>query len=249
MKMVLSAILKKIYVFYALLIFVIISLVLFMPTLGFFLPGDPVRKISFKFMWLWVQLFCIFTGIRYKVHGLHHVKQNHPYIITSNHNSFLDIPAMALFFPGQYYPLAKKELLKIPILGWMVKYTCVVVDRSDAESRQESLDELKKLLNKGHSVLIYPEGHQNRTSEPLTEFYSGAFKLALETNTDILPVIIKNSGKLMPPDKISLKPGKIDVYFDEPIRTNQHNKDVNDLRYKVYNHMLAKIKQIDNESS
>ncbi|MCW5909925.1 MAG: 1-acyl-sn-glycerol-3-phosphate acyltransferase [Cyclobacteriaceae bacterium] len=63
---------------------------------------------------------------------------------------------------GQFRPLAKKELLKLPVFGWITRATCVVVDRSSNESRKKK-ERLKEILNMGINILVFPEGTQNRT--------------------------------------------------------------------------------------
>jgi len=163
-------------------------------------------------------------------------------IYVSNHTSFLDIPGLSLAIPGQFRPLAKKELLKIPIFGWIVSAVTIVVDRSSPESRNRSLLQMKRLLQWGVPVLIFPEGTQNRTNELLQPFKDGAFRIALETQVPIIPVAIRGAGKLMPPGKFLVKPGHIQVDFGDPIWPNQYqNLSVKELKDLTFNRLFRML--------
>jgi len=137
----------------------------------------------------------------------------------SNHTSFLDIPGLTMLLPGQFRPLAKKELLKIPIFGWIAKSAAIIVDRSSPESRKKSIDRLKAFLKDGISILIFAEGTQNRTEKILQPFHDGAFRIAIDTQQPILPIAVCDAGPLMPPGTIDLKPGVIKIYVGKEIPT------------------------------
>ncbi len=154
----------------------------------------------------------------------------------------MDIPALVVTMKGQFRALAKKELLKIPVFGWIAQVMCVVVDRSSNESRRRSIENLKRILGLGISVLIFPEGTQNRTKEPLQPFYDGAFRIAVETQEPILPIVVVGAGKLMPPGRFHIQPGKITVLVGEPIPTEGLTlAEVKDLREKVFATMSKMI--------
>ena len=114
-----------------------------------------------------------------------------------------------MIIPGQFRPLAKKELLKIPVFGWIAKAATIIVDRSSPESRKKSIDRLKQFLRQGISILIFAEGTQNRSKEVLQPFHDGAFRIAIDTQQPILPMVVIGAGRLMPPSTINLRPGKI----------------------------------------
>jgi 1-acyl-sn-glycerol-3-phosphate acyltransferase len=82
---------------------------------------------------------------------------------------------------------------------------------------------MKRVLDKGLDMLIYPEGTRNKTSEPLKSFYDGAFKLAIETQKPIIPVVLLNTKKILPAYPIMcFKPGKIQMDILAPISTEGH---------------------------
>jgi 1-acyl-sn-glycerol-3-phosphate acyltransferase len=97
---------------------------------------------------------------------------------------------------------------------------------------------MKSVLAKGLDMLIYPEGTRNKTSEPLKSFYDGAFKLAIETNTPIIPVVLLNTKKILPPYPIMFfKPGKIQLHILTPILTEGHT--VESLKQLSFDKMTA----------
>ena len=206
--------------------------------------GESARPVSFFGLKMWATIFHTFTGVRYYAQGEEHLAEYPAYIYVSNHTSFLDVPALPLFMPGQFRPLGKKELLKIPVLGWIVGTVCVIVDRSDAQSRQESIRKLKGLIRRGVSVLIYPEGSMNRTDLLLRPFYDGAFRMAIETQTPVLPMVVINAGNLFRPGTAYVKPGRIKVRFASPVPTvGMEAKDVPMLKQQVHQMMEAILRE------
>jgi 1-acyl-sn-glycerol-3-phosphate acyltransferase len=184
-----------------------------------FFFGQRAGRVGYAFLWLWSWIFSILTFIRYEFYGREHFKKGKSYIYISNHTSFLDIPGLAMLIPGQFRPLAKKELLKIPVFGWIAQAATVIVDRSSQQSRKKSIDRLKKLLNDGLSILIFVEGTQNRSKETLQPFHDGAFRIAIDAQEDLLPMVVVGAGRLMPPSTINVRPGKIKIFVGEEIST------------------------------
>lgn len=218
-------------------------MILFLPF--FLIPplfGEGGLTVTYSFLRLWSWLFSKLNFIPYEIHGREHIKKGKSYIYVSNHTSFLDIPALLLALPGQFRPLAKKELLKIPIFGWIARVATVIVDRTNHDSRLESLERLKKTLAKGISILIFAEGTQNRTKEILQPFKDGAFRMALETKQPILPMMVLGAGKLMPPGKFKVLPGRIKIVIGEEIPVDSYTaKDLQQLKTKVFETMKAMV--------
>lgn len=235
---------KKLISFFY-LVWVAIVFITFMIILlpMFILPillGQKYGGITYTGLYLWSRVFSLLTFIHYKTIGLENFDRKKSYVFTSNHTSFLDIPGVVRSIPGQFRPLAKKELLKVPVFGWIVKVACVVVDRSSPESRKASTMLLKERIKSGISLLIFSEGTQNRSDEPLLPFYEGAFRISRDTNTEILPMVILNAGKLMPPGSLKIKPGKIKMVFGKSVSPDQFNSSA-EMKDHVRNLMLQMI--------
>jgi len=110
--------------------------------------------------------------------------------------------------------------LKIPVFGWIAQHAAVIVDRSSGESRKKSMAKLRKILeDEGLSILIFAEGTQNRTKEVLQPFKDGAFRIAIDTQEPILPMVVVGAGPLMPPGTLRIKPGKVKVVVAPEIST------------------------------
>ncbi len=179
--------------------------------------SEKLGFITYRSLKIWSWIFSMLTLIRYDISGREKVDWKKSYIFVCNHTSYLDAPGISLGIRSQFRPLAKKELKKIPVFGWIVAAATIVVDRSSQESRKASLNHLKNILAQGISILIFPEGTQNRTNHPLQPFYDGAFRISFQTDTPVVPIVIVNAGNLMKPGKLRVRPGRIRVIFDEPV--------------------------------
>jgi 1-acyl-sn-glycerol-3-phosphate acyltransferase len=239
-----NAFFSLLYKFWVFLVFTTFML-LFLP--GIIIPaffGPRAVSVTYFFMKAWSWVFSMLTFIRYDIIGRENIDRDKPYIYVSNHTSFLDLPGIAMTIRGQFRPLAKKELLKIPVFGWITRATCVVVDRSSHESRKKSINYLKNILNLGINILIFPEGTQNRTKEIMQPFKDGAFRIALDTQRPIMPMVVIGAGKLMPPGTINLKPGRIKIVVGHEISiNNQQGEYVTDLKTKTYDLLLRMIQE------
>ncbi len=232
---------------YKLWVFLVFSvfMILYLPGILIpFLLGQRFGSIGYFFLWLWSWTFSILTFIRYEFYGRENFKKGQSFIYISNHTSFLDIPGIRMIIPGQFRPLAKKELLKIPVFGWIAKAATIIVDRSSPESRKRSIDRLKNFLRNGISILIFAEGTQNRSKDLLQPFHDGAFRIAIDTQQPILPLVVIGAGKLMPPSTIDLRPGKIRIYIGEQIDTaGLSTQDVAMLKQKTFDAMTQLIQK------
>lgn len=233
---------SKLYVAWVLFVFSFF-MILYLP--GIILPflfGERYGTISYQFLKLWSWTFSKLNFIRYEITGQDNITKHRSYIYVSNHTSYLDIPGMCLTVPTQIRPLAKKELKKVPVFGWIVSRAAIIVDRSSNESRRKSMDHLKDVLKQGISILIFPEGTQNRSKELLAPFYDGAFRIAVETQQPIMPMIIHNAGKLMPPTEFVIRPGTIHIeVLPEIPTTGLTIQDVPALKENVVTLMTSKL--------
>jgi 1-acyl-sn-glycerol-3-phosphate acyltransferase len=238
----LNWILLKLYAFWVFIVFTVFMILLLPGIIIPFLIGGRVSWIGGKFLWLWSWIFSMLTLIRYDFYGQENFRKGQSYIYVSNHTSFLDIPGLWMIIPGEKKPLAKKELLKIPVFGWIAKSAAVIVDRSSGESRKKSMDKLKKTLSAGTSILLFAEGTQNRSKEALQPFKDGAFRIAIDTQQPVLPMVVVGAGPLMPPGTIRMKPGRIKVIVAPEIPTAGLTAlDQNTLKQKTFEVMKQMI--------
>ena len=239
---ILRFVLSKLYIAWVLFVFTFF-MILYLP--GILLPflfGEKYGTISYQFLKLWSWTFSKLNRIPYEILGKENIHPGKTYIYISNHTSYLDIPGVCLTVPTQIRPLAKTELKKIPVFGWIAKNAAIIVDRSSNESRRKSMDHLKEVLKQGISILIFPEGTQNRSAELLQPFYDGAFRIAIETQQPVLPMVIVGAGKLMPPKQFVIRPGKIKIQIlPEVPTTGMGRKDLPALKENVIGQMKSAI--------
>ena len=211
---------RKIWAAYAVLLFLVL-MTLSLPVLLFFMaftPGErALRNNIFYLHHIFTPLFLTLVGIRLKVEGRGRLDRKQSYVIVGNHSSSLDFIVHAHAFPGVFRFLAKQELQKIPVFGWVVKKMCLIVDRSSAMSRARSVVALKQHLAEGWSIFIYPEGSRNKSDDLLGPFYDGAFRIAIQTKAPLAVETILNMSKIA--SGYGLRPGTVRIVWDEPIPT------------------------------
>lgn len=193
------------------------------------------------FMKFWGFTFSALSGVFYRAQGLEQLREGQAYIFVANHNSFLDSPALVHTIPSPFKALGKKEILSYPVFGFIFRYIGVTVDRNSLQSRRKSYQVIRQKLAQGFHVLIFPEGTMNDGRRLLTPFYDGAFKLALETQTPIVPVAIHNSRHILPKGSWKLRPGTITVQFGAPIAVNDRSSD--ELKAQSYEAIKTMLEQ------
>ena len=157
----------------------------------------------------------------------------------------MDIPVLVKTLRQPIRVLGKVEMSKIPIFGFLYRNAVVMVDRSSSENRAKSVKTLKSILKKGISIVLYPEGTFNTTSQPLKEFYNGAFRIAIETQTPIKPVVFPYTLDRLHYDSIfSLTPGISRAVFMEEVPVSGLSlKDAEALKDRVYKLMDAELRK------
>ena len=209
--------------------------------LSFNIGKSNARRNALRVINFGSKMLMILLLIKVRVIGKKNAGSHTTYIVVSNHPSLLDPPVVAMSVPLSMTFLAKQELQKIPLFGFIVKHLTVTVRRGDKENRAKSLEALKQSLSNGLSIFIAPEGTRNKSGEPLAMFYDGAFKLALETRLPLLPVTTVGTAKLLSPFKaVQLSPGFVSCFIDQAIEIGD-NDSVETLKEKVRNTMLTHL--------
>lgn len=230
------AIPRYIYTAYALITFILIMLVLlpFVIIASFF--GIKGGNFIYKLCNIWGSIWYFFVGIWHKeIYEVPHTTQK-PLIFVANHISYLDIPAIVKGIHQPYRALGKYEMVKIPVFGWIYRSAVILVDRSSHEKRARSVRALKAALAKDISILLFPEGTFNETGKPLKFFYDGAFRIAIETQTNIKPLILPDTiNRLHYTNIFSLTPGINRVIYLEEISVQGYTlKDIEQLKETVF---------------
>ncbi len=234
---------RKLWAIYGILVFFLLWLVLlpfyYLAFLVF--PKDWIKHIIWFSHQIYTRLLFGFTFIRIKTEGLENLDPKRTYILVSNHLSALDFMINARAYPGVYKYLAKKELVKVPLFGFIVRKMCVLVDRSSGASRASSMNFLRKTLDEGYSVFLYPEGTRNRSAEPLLPFQKGAFRIAAESGNPIAVQTIVGVKKVSGlAEGLDLWPGVVRVVWSKPIEPE--GLSLAELEEKVRQAMLKNLK-------
>ena len=229
---------SRIFAAWALIVFIItmIPVALFLWVIG--LVKEPKRTYIFRVTSkIWMRIFFFTTGCRLKIKGIKNFIPGENYIVICNHNSLMDVPLSTPFIPGANKTIAKSEMAKIPVFGLIYKRGSILVDRNDKNSRRDSFKKMKAVLLTGMHMCIYPEGTRNKTELPLKEFHDGAFRLAIESNKKILPALMFNTKKVLPPGKtFYFWPSKMELHFLPAVSANKSD-DLEMLKQKLHSIM------------
>lgn len=132
------------------------------------------------------------------------VDKNKTYIIVSNHQSLMDIGFM-YYVPCVFKWISKREVLSIPIIGQMLYiHGDILIKRGTRKSAKEMLNKSRRWLKCGASIAIFPEGTRTKDGQ-VHSFKEGAFLLAKQTKTPILPVVLDGAFAVLPKNGILLK--------------------------------------------
>lgn len=236
------SILFTLYAFVAFISFLLLifPLVIIASFFGKIKGGNFIYKLCH----LWADYFLFMIGIHHRnMYEAPHDRSKH-YVFVFNHIGYMDIPILLKSIRRQKIRiLGKAEMAKIPLFGFIYKSAAVLVERGDPGKRAKSVKQLKSVLNKDISIIIAPEGTFNMTHKPLKEFYDGAFKIAIETQTPIKPVLFLDTYDRMGYESIfSITPGRSrSVYLQEISVDGFTLADVDMLKRKVYLLMEEKL--------
>ncbi len=240
--------LQWMYCLYAIMLFVAIMLIIFPFVLissffGRIKGGNMIMKLCMLWADLWFPLVFIFNK---KIYETPHDKSR-AYIFVTNHISYLDAAIIPKAYRQPLRPLGKAELSKVPVFGFIYRNAIVTVDRSSPENRAKSVGLLKSIISKGISVLVFPEGTFNMTTHPLKDFYDGAFRVAIETQTPVKPVLFLDAYRRMNYKTIfSLTPGRSRLLYLGEIPVEKYSaEDVIQLKEEVYAIMEKKLIEYD----
>jgi 1-acyl-sn-glycerol-3-phosphate acyltransferase len=215
-------------------------------SLLFFVFRSRAQRALIGLYKIWSFLFLSLSGIPVRLINYEILRKNNPAIVIANHSSNIDMFIGAYSLPLNTKPLAKMELKKIPLLGFLFATVSVLIDRSNLESRHKGSRLLKAELRKGNSIFIYPEGTRNKGSKALNPFYDGAFRFAIEGGVPLVAMCTIHARSLCPPDKLFIKPGLVKVIFLGPYHTADLTaNDIPKMKQQVFDDMHEVIQKND----
>lgn len=186
---------------------------------------------------IWHYVFFTTLGIKVKKTYLGRFSDRQAYIFCANHTSYLDIAVLAGIMKGTYAFVGKSELAKVPLFGWMFRKLHVPVERESKTGAARAFLLMKKALQEGKSLIIFPEGGIFTKNPPeMVPFKDGAFRLAVETKTPIIPVTLKWTWRVLPDDdtrKAYRHPIEIVVHHIVETR-NLELRHLDELKQKIF---------------
>lgn len=229
------------YLVYVAFLFVVLILLSFPFTLILLLFPEKVRDgFMFGMLKTISNLWFILSGMWPRNFHRNKIDFNESYIITPNHQSFMDAAIIYTSIPHVFKTLGKKEIERIPIYGIIYKLVVITVDRSSLSARALSFRKMKQELDKGNSIVIFPEGtFPDHRELMLKEFQDGAFSLAVQQQKKILPLLFIDTSLRLHPSKLwKFSPGWNRAVYLPPVSTSGLEKNQVDSLKKYTRHYM-----------
>ncbi len=175
---------------------------------------DPLLKKSLQIL---------FKILFIKVHteGSQYVQANRNYLFMANHQSLFDIPLLAAYIPTFVRGVEALRQFKWPVYGWAIRRLGnVPIDRKNIHTSITSMKKTEKILRKGHSVVILPEGHRTLDGN-LRPFKKLPFHLGKQAGVPIIPIGLSGLFQLKHKGSWLIKPGPIKITFGQPIEQDE----------------------------
>ena len=165
----------------------------------------------------WAGLHLKISGVKVVIKGLEHLA-NPPYVFMCNHQSALDIYTLLACLPLSFKWIAKRQLFKIPFIGWAMRRTGYIsIDREKPREALKAMEEAARKIRAGMNIIIFPEGTRSFDGN-LLPFKKGGFTLALRAMVPIVPIGVYGTSQLQPKGSfIPKKKGVIYINIGEPI--------------------------------
>jgi len=162
---------------------------------------------------LWVD------AVRFEVEGLDRLELSRPCFFAANHQSWVDIPVLFAALPVPVLFVAKRELGRVPFLGWFMKAMgMVLIDRADRMEAVRSVEAAAERLRQGWSLLSFPEGTRGLDGR-VQRFKTATFAAAIAAGAPVVPIALEGAGRVLPRGRFRPRPGRIRIAVGAPIPT------------------------------
>jgi 1-acyl-sn-glycerol-3-phosphate acyltransferase len=239
---------RRAYSLYVLICFSLVFLLL-MPFFFIAIQLNHRGKVVFFINRIWAVAFFAMIGMPNRYYYREKLKSNQNYIFCANHFSYLDIPILGRI-PNDAIYVGKSSLSKIPVFGYMFRRIHLGVNRENPKSFYTLLERAKEALDHGKSLIIFPEGGIMAKNPPeMARFKDGAFRLAIEKQAPIVPVIIPYNWLILPDDDtFAMRWHKSVVIFEKPVATEGLTLDdlpkLKEQVYQIIDQELRKLMMI-----
>lgn len=181
---------------------------------------DWAQKKSLRIVQRVFRLILKMAGVTYEVRGLEHIPGDRAVLYVGNHRSYFDILIGYVTVPGLTGFVAKKEMVKIPLLrDWMYRVNCLFLDRANIKEGLKTILEGIEKIKKGISIWIFPEGtrNENEAIADLMPFHEGSLKIAEKSGCPVIPVAITGTAEIFERHLPWIRPSHVVIQYGEPI--------------------------------
>lgn len=174
----------------------------------------------------WARMVVMLTGSRVVVEGAENFPKDKAFCVVSNHQGDFDIPVIMSIVPDCIAFVAKKELKKLPIIGWwMTSIGVVFLDRSSNRKAVTTFNTAAQKIKNGHPMVIFPEGTRSK-SDHISTFKKGSLKLAMKAESLIVPITLDGTYKLLEANRGPIVKGhSIRVVVHPPVALAELSKE------------------------
>lgn len=224
--------------------------VLTLLTTPLFLILTAKEKWYPQFYWvarnLWARPILYGMGFYPQITRYESLKKGRSYMLVSNHTSMTDIMLMYVCSKNPFVFVGKKELAKMPLFGYFYKRVSILVDRSNLQSRKQVYESAMKRLDAGLSICIFPEGGVPDESVILDDFKDGAFRLAIEYQIPIVPMVFFDNKRRFPFRFFAGSTGRMRVkihpfVYTKGMQFEDRTKLKNEVRELILNDLMGDI--------
>jgi 1-acyl-sn-glycerol-3-phosphate acyltransferase len=208
-----------------------------------FFSGRLIDQMARGWLSLSVWAARVICGVRWRVQGQHNFP-NFPVIVLSKHQSTWETFALPMLSPKPLAFVFKRELIFVPFFGWVLwRLDMVQIDRSSRiEAWSRIAQQGKRLLGKGHWLIMFPEGTRSARGAIEGKYKTGGARLAVQTQTPVLPIAV-TSARCWPRKSFVLRPGVIDVSIGPPIAIGELSP--NALMHEVQRWIETEMRRLD----
>ncbi len=175
----------------------------------------------------WAFRCCIrMAGVKVDYIGEERVPKDRAVLYVGNHRSYFDILLTYVRVPRPTGYVAKKEMLRYPLLkDWMKNLHCLFLDRENLKEGMKTILEGVEKLKSGISICIFPEGTRNKVNDTFLPFHAGSFKMAEKSGCPIVPISIVNAGAIFEDHLPKIKKAHVIIEYGEPIYTDSLDRN------------------------
>lgn len=208
-------------------IFLILSIPIMLVEWGLrrFFP-NAVNKSSLAIVNWAFRVVIKIAGTKVIVVGEENVPKDTPVLYVGNHRSFFDIILTYVRVPRPTGYVAKKEILKVPLLShWMKFLHCLFLDRQDIKQGLKVILAAIEKVKSGISICIFPEGTRNKVNDTFLPFHDGSFKIADKGNVPIIPMTLINTASIFEDQAPKIKKATVVIEYGKPIMMSELDKE------------------------